>query len=40
MKPGNKNQMLGTLDDFKFVVEYASITSRHSLCNLIMNGEE
>ena len=25
VKPGNKNQMLGTLDDFEFVVEYASM---------------
>ena len=27
VKPGNKNQMLGTLDDFEFVVDYASIIS-------------
>ena len=27
MKPGNKNQKLGTLDDFEFVVDYVSTIS-------------
>ena len=27
VKPGNKNQKLGTLDDFEFVVDYASTIS-------------
>ena len=27
VKPGNKNQKLGTLGDFEFVVDYASMIS-------------
>ena len=27
MKPGNKNQMLGMLSEFEFVVDYASMMS-------------
>ena len=27
VKPGNKNQKLGTLSDFEFVVDYASTIS-------------
>ena len=27
VKPGNKNQKLGTLGDFEFVVDYASTIS-------------
>ena len=31
MKPSNKNRKLGTLDDFEFVVDYASMISLETI---------